>query len=202
MTKYLSENAFNNSPYKALKVSSYFETYDLHLKPYFGKPVTVVEVGVLHGGSLFMWRELFGPQARIIGIDLNPNATKWRKYGFEIYIGNQESPTFWSEFFGSVGNVDIVLDDGAHTNRAHLVTLFSCIPKVNNGGLILIEDTHTDFEQSFGNPSIISISNIGRNLTQLLTTYGNRNRKNDLINPISSIAFHESIIVFRINYYC
>ncbi|NBP54584.1 MAG: class I SAM-dependent methyltransferase, partial [Actinobacteria bacterium] len=31
-----------------------------------------------------MWREFLGPNARIIGIDLNPLAKRWESEGFEI----------------------------------------------------------------------------------------------------------------------
>ena len=31
-----------------------------------------------------MWRDYFGPKARIIGVDFNPNAKKWEEHGFEI----------------------------------------------------------------------------------------------------------------------
>jgi hypothetical protein len=40
---------------------------------YKNTKITFVEVGVLGGGSLFIWRIFFGPEARIIGIDHNPN---------------------------------------------------------------------------------------------------------------------------------
>ena len=52
-----------------------------------GKEITFVEIGILDGGSLFMWRDFFGNKARIIGVDLNPEAKKWEKEGFEIFIG-------------------------------------------------------------------------------------------------------------------
>jgi len=58
-----------------------------------------VEIGVANGGSLFMWRSFFGKKARIIGIDFNPTAKKWEKYGFEIFIGNQAHSIFWNFFF-------------------------------------------------------------------------------------------------------
>ena len=51
---------------------------------YRNKEITFIEIGVLNGGSLFMWRDYFGPHARIIGIDLNPEI-KVGKDGFEIY---------------------------------------------------------------------------------------------------------------------
>ena len=37
-------------------------------------------------------------KARIIGVDLNQNAKKWEKYGFDIFIGDQSDPEFWSNF--------------------------------------------------------------------------------------------------------
>ena len=49
-----------------------------------------------------MWRSYFGKKARIIGIDLNPTAKKWEKYGFEIFIGNQADPFFWNSFLNKI----------------------------------------------------------------------------------------------------
>ena len=63
------------------------------------KKITFVEVGVFGGGSLFMWINFFGKQARIIGIELNPEAKKWEKDGFEIFIGDQSDPDFWTDFW-------------------------------------------------------------------------------------------------------
>ena len=60
--------------------------------------------------------------ARIIGIDLNPNAKKWEKEGFEIFIGNQADPDFWKRFKSQVPSIDILLDDGGHTYIQQIVT--------------------------------------------------------------------------------
>ena len=93
-----SYRAYKKSPYKSIKHSSYFPVYDHLFCPYIGKEITFVEIGILGGGSLFMWREFFGENARIIGIDLNPEAKRWEKEGFEIYIGSQSDPHFWEHF--------------------------------------------------------------------------------------------------------
>ena len=77
---------YNKSPYRSIKHTSYFEAYDDLFKQYINKNITFEEIGVLGGGSLFMWRDFFGPNARIIGIDLNPNAKIWESKGFEIFI--------------------------------------------------------------------------------------------------------------------
>ena len=110
-----SYRAFTESPEASFKHTTYFPVYDVLLQRYQNTPITFVEIGVLNGGSLFMWRKFFGDSARIIGIDLNPEAKKWEEHGFEIFIGSQEDPTFWAEFCESVEEIDVVLDDGGHT---------------------------------------------------------------------------------------
>ena len=84
-----SYKSFMKSPYNSIKHSTYFDSYDYFFNDYIGKEITFLEIGVLAGGSLFMWRDYFGPKARIIGIDFNPNAKKWEEHGFEIFIGSQ-----------------------------------------------------------------------------------------------------------------
>ena len=91
--------AFTNSPYFSIKHTNYFDIYDSLLSRYVGKDITFVEIGILDGGSLFMWREFLGKDARIIGVDLNPEAIKWREHGFEIFIGDQSKKDFWDNYY-------------------------------------------------------------------------------------------------------
>ena len=146
-------HAYLNSPYSSIKHSTYFQVYRDLFDAYRGKRFTFVEVGVLNGGSLFMWRDYFGHQARIIGIDLNPEAARWRDHGFEIYLGNQADPSFWRNFFAEIGKVDVVLDDGGHTFEQQIVTSNECIPNISDGGKLIVEDTHTSYLKDFGYPS-------------------------------------------------
>ena len=69
----------------------------IFLKNLLTKKITFVEIGIGNGGSLFMWKKFFGKKARIIGIELNPDAKKLEKFGFEIFIGDQSDP-----FFGKI----------------------------------------------------------------------------------------------------
>ena len=89
---------YKNLKRVSLKYDTYFQTYEEMFNKYVGKKITFVEVGVLQGGSLFMWKEYFGKDARIIGIDLHPNAKELEKDGFEIYIGSQSDKNFWRNF--------------------------------------------------------------------------------------------------------
>ena len=112
MKNSLSYQSYKKSPYRCVKLTTYFDVYDDLFAQYRGKEITFVEIGVLFGGSLFMWRDFFGPKARIIGVDLNPNAKKWEEEGFEIYIGSQSDENFWNRFVEEITSVDVVLDDG------------------------------------------------------------------------------------------
>ena len=74
------------SKFKSIKHSTYFEVYDELFSKLRNKKITFVEIGILGGGSLFMWREYFGKKARIIGIDLNPNAKELIPNDCKIYF--------------------------------------------------------------------------------------------------------------------
>ena len=128
----------------------YFEIYHRSFSRYRSLPITFVEVGVQNGGSARMWRDYFGPNARIIGIDIDPNCMALQEDGFEIWIGDQADPDFWQEFVQAVPSLDIVLDDGGHTMRQQIVTLQTLFPLLNNGGTYLCEDTHTSYFPKFG----------------------------------------------------
>lgn len=70
-----------------------------------------------------MWRNFFGESARIIGIDLNPDVVKYRAFGFEIYIGEQADPEFWRRLLPTLGEIDILLDDGGHRYIQQVITV-------------------------------------------------------------------------------
>jgi len=192
---------YKKSPYRSIKHSSYFQVYAELLDQYRGKPVTFVEVGVLNGGSLFMWREYFGPNVRIVGIDFNPIAKRWGKDGFEVYIGNQSDPMFWRELFGKVGDVDVVLDDGGHTYEQQIITAHECIPHIRDGGLLIVEDTHTSYFKDFGYPSKYSFIEWTKKLIDNINSRFPAVKVSDLPykNSIFSIGIYESIVSFKIH---
>jgi hypothetical protein len=192
---------YRDTPYLSIKHSSYFHVYETLFGPYIGRPITFVEVGVLNGGSLFMWRRYLGPQARIIGIDLNPAARKWQSEGFEIHIGSQSDPAFWDRFQREVGPVDILLDDGGHTNAQQIVTVQKAMDIVKDGGLIVVEDTHCSYLTEFGNPSGHSfISFCKRLVDHVQARYPKiRPPRQKFGECVASIRFFESIVALEID---
>lgn len=195
-----ASDCFVQSPYYSLKLNNYFPVYDRLLGPYQDRPITFVEVGVLSGGSLHMWRKFFGPQARIIGVDLNPHARRWEQDGFEIYIGNQQHPAFWESFFDQVGQVDVILDDGGHTYAQQMVTTRAAMARMDKG-LILVEDTITSYMRTFGHPFRKTFTEWAKALVASVNARcleGGLNRDWASENLLY-VEFHPSLIAFHLD---
>jgi len=192
---------FKESKYSTIKYKNYFSIYSKLFEKYVNKKITFVEIGILNGGSLFVWKKYFGKNAKIIGIDLNPNAKKFEKYGFKIFIGDQADPKFWKKFFKKENNIDIILDDGGHTNKQQIITTNSCIPNINNGGMLVIEDTHTSYQKEFNNSSKYSFINYSKKIIDDINYRFPKlgSFKNSLNNKIYSVEFFESIVCFHVN---
>jgi hypothetical protein len=183
------------------KHSKYFSVYNDLFKKYINRKIVFVEIGVLDGGSLELWRRFFGKKARIIGIDLNPDCKKFSKKGIEIFIGDQSDPRFWKNFFKEIGMCDIVLDDGGHTNSQQIVTAASCIPNIKNNGMFVCEDTHTSYMQEYNNPSEHSFIEYTKKLIDDVNfTFPNLFKFKVSLNKfIYSIQTYESVVCFHID---
>lgn len=193
---------FKRSPYSSTKHSSYFHVYEELLERFRNRTITFVEIGVLNGGSLFMWRDYFGPQARIVAVDLNPAAKRWEADGFEIHIGDQSDPAFWQDFYAKVGPIDVLLDDGGHTYEQQIVTVCETLPHLREDGLVIVEDTHTSYFKEFGYPSPYSfvewtkrlIDNINSRFPGINQPFSALPYK----QAIYSLHIYESIVAFHV----
>ena len=128
----------------------YFDIYDRHFAPFRGRPVTVVEFGVSHGGSLQMWKQYFGPRARIVGVDIDPRCAQFGEDQIEIVIGDQEDRGFLRGLGESVGPVDVLIEDGGHTMNQQIATFEELWPRITDGGVFLMEDLHTSYWRRYG----------------------------------------------------
>lgn len=184
------------------KHSTYFEVYEKLFTKFRNKKVTLVEVGVLNGGSLELWQKYLGNDAKIIGIDFNPSAKKFNKDNIDIFIGDQSSKKFWENFYDKVGNIDILIDDGGHENFMQAQTVVSSLDHINEDGVIIIEDTHSSYLKEFGNPSKYSFINycyfIVENINMRFFKKNNED-KNLIQKNIWSIEFFESIVALNIS---
>ena len=192
------KKSFNTSPRYSIKWSNYFDIYDDLFKKFINKKIIFVEVGIGNGGSLFMWRKFFGKKAKIIGIELNPEAKKLEKFGFQISIGDQSDPSFWKSFYKKYGKIDVLLDDGGHKNIQQISTFMESYNHIKPNGKIVIEDTHTSYmkKKGFKNPSNYSFINFSKLIVE------NMHRRNPMLSKklnklsqkIDSIFYYDSIV--------
>lgn len=129
--------------------------YDRHFIKFQGKKPQGAEVGVQSGGSLVMWHQVLGEGASIHGLDINPRCTAFADKETTITLGDQESPKMWESFFADITpNLDFLVDDGGHFPMQMLETSYSVWPKLNKGGILVIEDIHgAHYLDSFFKPA-------------------------------------------------
>ncbi len=118
---------------------------------------TLVEVGILKGTGLAIWCDLL-PDWRIIGLDIdlshfNANLADLKRRGafkrnspecFEFDQLYHDTDKLGSILEGD--HVDIVIDDGLHSNEAILTTLDSIMPHLANEFVYFVEDNPNIYE--------------------------------------------------------
>lgn len=117
-------------------VHSYGSLYDSLLK---GKNVkTIVEVGVLQGGSIMAWAVAY-PSASVTGID----ATLHRAHPSTSQYSNVtllESNAYNPEIAELFDKIDVFVDDGPHTLESQILAIQNYLPRMSPSGVFIIED--------------------------------------------------------------
>ena len=126
------------------KCSHYFEVYNTHLAHFIGQEVHIVEIGIQSGGSLEMWKHVFGRKAHVYGIDIDPAVRSFADEQTRIFVGDQADRSFWATFREQAPRIDILIDDGGHLAEMMTVTLEEILPHMSPNGVYLIEDIHGD----------------------------------------------------------
>lgn len=146
----LSEYFAHRSERQIHKWPHYFPIYEKHFAPFLGRAITMLEIGVQNGGSLGMWRDYFGQEATIVGLDVDPRCAELRQDGFNIVIGSQGDPAVLRQLAVDYGPFDIILDDGSHRADLTEISFTELFAHVRPGGIYMIEDTHTAYWNEFG----------------------------------------------------
>lgn len=193
----------NNKGAAVHKWHHYIPVYDRYFSKFRNRPVRFLEIGVQNGGSLWMWRKYFGPDARIAGIDIDPECIELDGQAAMVRIGSQGDPEFLRSVVEELGGIDIVLDDGSHLMphmRASLRVLF---PLLSEGGLYMIEDLHCAYMPRYGG-GIRRKANFFNHVREIIDDmhrwyHPMPARVPELDRSVSGIHVHDSIVVFEKN---
>lgn len=131
------------------KWKHYLPLYDRHFAPYRNTSLKMLEIGVSMGGSLEMWRSYFGANATIFGIDVESKCSDRVDPPNQVRIGSQADTGFLADVVAELGAPDIILDDGSHIASDQMASFRFLFPTLNDGGIYVIEDTHTSYWPHF-----------------------------------------------------
>jgi hypothetical protein len=187
---------------KIHKWMHYFEIYDRHFARFRGTDVHVLEIGVAHGGSLQMWKQYFGPQAHVYGVDVEPSVKRLEEPQVQIFVGDQSNAAFLKSIAAEIPRIDILIDDGGHTMRQQEVTFETLFPYVSADGVYLCEDLHTSYWGDFGggykrDGTFIELS---KGLVDQLNAWHSRSPKlavSDFTRTAHSLHFYDSVLVIE-----
>ena len=92
---------------------------------------------------------LLGPQAVLVGMDVDPSAEAACAGRFDVAVGDQSDPEFLTSVVERFGPFDVIIDDGGHTMAQQITSVECLFPTLNDGGVYLVEDTHTSYWEPF-----------------------------------------------------
>jgi predicted O-methyltransferase YrrM len=127
----------------------YFPIYTRHLTPYARRPVSVLEIGVYRGGSMRMWSRFFGPDARLVGVDIDPVALISAGDRYTVVLADQADPDAMRDLAQKHGPFDVIIDDGGHSMVQQITSIETLFPMLNEGGVYLVEDCHTSYWEQY-----------------------------------------------------
>jgi trans-aconitate methyltransferase len=182
---------------------SYLDVYDNHLAYRKLITKTVLEIGVLRGESIRMWRDYF-PNAQIWGLDIDPSACRDNGDRTQVVIGSQINP-FALDSVAPGRQFDLIVDDGSHLVD-HIIETFNLLwTRIIAGGLYAIEDTGL----TYADMSASKTEWPGQKLNPPSTNYDNKRSKlNQLMlgmielmdsrnGKVESIHFYSNLILIK-----
>jgi len=147
--KSLDDLALRHGTDKSSEKHDFAQIYEPYIERWREEPVTMLEIGVLNGGSLRTWVEYF-PQGRIFAIDINKAALAHQTDRAKIFIGDQKDPELLDGLLAESGPLDLIVDDGSHRAEEQLGTLHHLWPHLTPGGVYIMEDIHTSYREKWG----------------------------------------------------
>jgi len=121
--------------------------YDKYFTPLRDDKLTILEIGIDKGCSIFTLRDYF-TNAQIYAIDCLDKSYLNQNNDFILSVGDQANREYMRNLFAGV-EFDIIIDDGGHGIEQQQVTLEEMLPRLKSRGIYILEDLHTSYEYGY-----------------------------------------------------
>jgi hypothetical protein len=192
----------NNRDRPIIKNVHYFPIYERYFQRYINRPVFMLEIGTGQGGSARMWKQYFGPLARIVTVDIR-NCKQFAESQIYVRTGSQSDAGFLRDIVAEFGAPDIVLDDGSHRMQDVNASFDILFPALRSDGIYFVEDLRSAYSPKLGGGLRAPGSFIER-CKNLVDTMNVGTPKGTELNPAKgaadqafSISFFQSVVVIE-----
>lgn len=202
-SNYFRDFASRTGDRMMLKMEHYLDVYPRLVGHLRGRDISFLEIGVYKGGSIPMWKGYFGPAARLTFLDIDPACLKLALPGTVVEIGDQSDPDFLSRMADRRGPFDLIVDDGGHHMDQQITSFNALWPRLNDGGLYIVEDTHTSYWPGFGGGfrEPASFMEFAKDLIDRMHSWYTDQDDTFPLHPlaaeIGSIRFYDSMVVIE-----
>ncbi len=128
----------------------YLVSYESRFRSFRAKAVSLLEIGIMRGGSLRLWRDYF-QQGLIYGLDACEECL-FLEDRITTFLGRQENPSILNKIVKQSGPLDIIIDDGGHCGTQHVASFEVLWPHVKPGGWYCIEDAMSLYDICWTQP--------------------------------------------------
>ena len=120
----------------------YLRSYEEYFRPLLAQDVRLLELGVLKGGSLLLWRDYF-EKGLIVGLDVQPVKVEDHTGRIRIYEGKQQDKKLLDQIALETApdGFDVIIDDCSHIGELTRLSFWHLFDNhLKPGGLYVIED--------------------------------------------------------------
>ncbi len=195
---------FENKDHRLIhKWMHYFEIYERYFSKFRDKDISLLELGVLHGGSLQMWKNYFGKNSKIYGADIDPRCQELEEDNIKILFCDQEDRSSLRSITNTLPKFDIIIDDGGHTMLQQKLTFEELYSHVKDGGIYLCEDMHTSYWPGHfggGYRNADTFMEYSKNLIDQLNAWYSKDSKlivDEFTKNTFAMHFYDSILVIE-----
>ena len=158
--------------------------YDRILAPYRDRPINLLAIGVRNDAALEIWSEFFRNANKLVGCDITSECADLGcpDPRVAVVVGDANLDETERAVANHAERFDIVIDDGSHTSSDIVGAFLRYFPKLEDGGVFIVEDLHRSDEQDLDG---------GRHHADSLIAFFR------LLESIHSVEFVSSMCVVR-----